>query len=168
MCCGHRVHTFRHATPSPMFLPSCLTHTACVHVVVVQKAQGHKAELSMCTVLLFQSNVGIWLHKTRNWSAVCVWRCGQRHQQVGYWLGDVTVTVLQYWARLHISCVYMQSWYPLLVVLSAMRQSISYPANCCCRGHTVHAVCESFQLAKDAGFKVSGHMHLSSSVHLLH
>ena len=37
-----------------------------------------------------------------------------------------------------------------------------------CRGHTVHAVCESFQLAKDAGFKVSGHMHLSSSVHFFH
>ena len=26
------------------------------------------------------------------------------------------------------------------------------------RGHTVHAVCESFQLAKDAGFKVVAHM----------
>lgn len=26
------------------------------------------------------------------------------------------------------------------------------------RGHTVHAVCESFQLAKDAGFKVIAHM----------
>lgn len=26
------------------------------------------------------------------------------------------------------------------------------------RGHTVRAVCESFQLAKDAGFKVIAHM----------
>ena len=26
------------------------------------------------------------------------------------------------------------------------------------RGHTVRAVCESFQLAKDAGFKVVAHM----------
>ena len=26
------------------------------------------------------------------------------------------------------------------------------------RGHTVKAVCESFQLAKDAGFKVVAHM----------
>ena len=26
------------------------------------------------------------------------------------------------------------------------------------RGHTVHAVCESFQLSKDAGFKVIAHM----------
>ena len=26
------------------------------------------------------------------------------------------------------------------------------------RGHTVNAVCESFQLAKDAGFKVVAHM----------
>lgn len=27
-----------------------------------------------------------------------------------------------------------------------------------CRGHTVRAVCESFHLAKDAGFKVVAHM----------
>ena len=27
-----------------------------------------------------------------------------------------------------------------------------------CRGHTVNAVCESFQAAKDAGFKVVAHM----------
>ena len=26
------------------------------------------------------------------------------------------------------------------------------------RGHTVHAVCDSFHLAKDAGFKVVAHM----------
>ena len=29
---------------------------------------------------------------------------------------------------------------------------------CCCRGHTVKAVCESFQMSKDAGFKVVAHM----------
>lgn len=27
-----------------------------------------------------------------------------------------------------------------------------------CRGHTVRAVCETFQLAKDCGFKVVVHM----------
>lgn len=27
-----------------------------------------------------------------------------------------------------------------------------------CRGHTVKAVCESFQMSKDAGFKVVSHM----------
>lgn len=27
-----------------------------------------------------------------------------------------------------------------------------------CRGHTVRAVCESFQMSKDAGFKVVAHM----------
>lgn len=30
--------------------------------------------------------------------------------------------------------------------------------NVLCRGHTVRAVCESFHLAKDAGFKVVAHM----------
>lgn len=30
--------------------------------------------------------------------------------------------------------------------------------NVFCRGHTVRAVCESFHLAKDAGFKVVAHM----------
>lgn len=29
---------------------------------------------------------------------------------------------------------------------------------CLCRGHTVRAVCESFHLAKDGGFKVVAHM----------
>ena len=28
----------------------------------------------------------------------------------------------------------------------------------CCRGHTVRAVSESFQMSKDAGFKVVAHM----------
>lgn len=30
--------------------------------------------------------------------------------------------------------------------------------NCISRGHTVRAVCESFQYSKDAGFKVVTHM----------
>ena len=33
------------------------------------------------------------------------------------------------------------------------------------RGHTVQATCESFQLAKDAGFKVVSHMMVSLSLH---
>lgn len=32
------------------------------------------------------------------------------------------------------------------------------------RGHTVQATCESFQMAKDAGFKVVSHMMVSTSL----
>lgn len=35
---------------------------------------------------------------------------------------------------------------------------LTYSHHTFCRGHTVKAVCESFQLSKDAGYKVVAHM----------
>uniref|UniRef100_A0A3Q4GSU1 Elongator complex protein 3 n=1 Tax=Neolamprologus brichardi TaxID=32507 RepID=A0A3Q4GSU1_NEOBR len=55
---------------------------------------------------------------------------------------------------------YLQTRHRVEQVGDFLRSSLKHYSLlvCLCRGHTVRAVCESFHLAKDAGFKVVAHM----------
>lgn len=89
-----------------------------------------------------QRHAGLRLHPSGDRGPECLWGCCPRHQQVS------RLDVM--WCR-HIQQCVNEVW---------TGENVHADAPLCVfhRGHTVRAVCESFHLAKDAGFKVVAHM----------
>ena len=124
-------------------------------------------------------NVELRLYENRNWCSKYLWRCGQRHQQVWFNEKELLFFYLDYmvWFTLHrqqlrelVILFYCYYYFLLsLLLLVLLLLSLSYFNHLLsllffdiffflCRGHTVAAVCNSFQLGKDCGFKIVSHM----------
>lgn len=70
-------------------------------------------------------------------------------------IGITIETRPDYCLKRHLSDMLRYGCTRLEIGVQSVYEDIARDTN---RGHTVKAVCESFQLAKDAGFKVVAHM----------
>ena len=70
-------------------------------------------------------------------------------------VGITIETRPDYCLKRHLSDMLLYGCTRLEIGVQSVYEDVARDTN---RGHTVRAVCESFQLAKDAGFKVVAHM----------